>query len=74
MALSHWKNTKEQEKFTTIKGFIFNWNAFWLCSTAFKNICQRCYLAEIQLQFILSQNANTQKIRFYLSQHADLGT
>lgn len=21
MALSHWKNTKEQEKFTTIKGF-----------------------------------------------------
>lgn len=39
MAISHWKNRSEQDKFPTIKGLIFNWFAFWLCITDFTNMC-----------------------------------
>lgn len=38
MAISHWKNRSEQDKFPTIKGLI-NWFAFWLCITDFTNMC-----------------------------------
>lgn len=37
MAISHWKNRSEQDKFLTSKGLIFYWITFWLGNTAFIN-------------------------------------
>lgn len=64
MAISHWKNRSEQDKFTTIKKGFYSAGLHY-DNVSLAKIHVNCYLVEMQFQSTPSQKGYIQKINFF---------